>query len=301
MNLRYVEYFLATIEHHGMRRAALALHVPQPSLSHGLRSLERELGVTLFRRVGQQMLVSPEGRAFVRPARQLLRDSAIACSAVASAVGVAGGRLDLVTEPAVAADPTASLIGAFRRQNPQVRVNLSTAVPEVPLTRSVSDGRCEVGIGYLPQPPTSLEQYKIGEHEVVLLMPPGSPDPGETVALESLTDQPMIVVPRGSAQRDFFDKLLAEAGVRTRIAVQVAHREAILPMVLAGAGSTLIPRPRVEAAVERGAMVRSLSPPVRRPIGLFHRRGHLSPVATRFKALAVDGDGSSSPPKGEAP
>ncbi|RIJ99169.1 MAG: LysR family transcriptional regulator, partial [Acidobacteria bacterium] len=53
MDFRQVEYFLAVVENNGINGAAAALGVAQPTVSQALRSLERELGVELFHRIGR--------------------------------------------------------------------------------------------------------------------------------------------------------------------------------------------------------------------------------------------------------
>ena len=79
----------------------------------------------------------------------------------------------------------------------------------------------------------------------------------------------------------------ALAGVTTHVAVVTAQREAILPLVLAGAGATLFPRPLAEQAAALGAVVVSLRPRLTRPVHLFHRAGPLSPAAAAFRDLAL--------------
>ncbi|MCP2238195.1 transcriptional regulator, LysR family [Prauserella halophila] len=288
VELRQVEYFLGVVEHGGIRRAAAALHAAQPSLSQGIRSLERELGIELFHRVGRRMVLAPAGKAFIRPARQLRRDAVTARSAVAGALGLAGGRLDIVSEPALSADPTAALLGRFRIENPHVHVRLQAAAREDSLTTLVRDGECELGLGYLPQPLSGLDSHIVGEHEIFLVQPSDASDAGVPIPLEMLDELGMIVVPKGSAQRDFFEPLLDAAGVRTRIAVQVAHREAILPLVLAGVGASLLPGPRAEEAARRKAVIRPVQPPLRRQVALFHRPGALSSAAGAFREMALD-------------
>ena len=53
MDLRQLEYVVAVVDHGGFTRAADALLVAQPSLSQGVRTLEAELGVPLFHRLGR--------------------------------------------------------------------------------------------------------------------------------------------------------------------------------------------------------------------------------------------------------
>ncbi len=50
MELRDLSYFLACVEAGSVTRAARAVHVAQPTLSHALARLESELGVRLLER-----------------------------------------------------------------------------------------------------------------------------------------------------------------------------------------------------------------------------------------------------------
>src|SRR6476469_5549333 len=106
MDLRQLEYVVAVVEHGGFTKAAAALHVAQPSLSQGVRGLERELGVELFERVGRSVAIDAAGR--------VLRDAAELRTASAAVTGLVTGRLDIVALPTLAVDPLARLIGEFR-------------------------------------------------------------------------------------------------------------------------------------------------------------------------------------------
>ena len=63
MFLKQLEYLVAVIEENHFGRAAARCNVTQPSLSNGIKQLELELGVTLFKRGRGQRLygITAEG------------------------------------------------------------------------------------------------------------------------------------------------------------------------------------------------------------------------------------------------
>ena len=73
MELHQLRYVLAVVEHGTFTAAAAACYVAQPSLSHAVGLLERELGVELFHRIGRRVVLTAAGEAFVEPAREALQ------------------------------------------------------------------------------------------------------------------------------------------------------------------------------------------------------------------------------------
>ena len=75
------------------------------------------------------------------------------------------------------------------------------------------------------------------------------------MAVGTLARFPLVTAAAGTTTRTQLEEAFADAGVTPRIAVVTAQREAILPLVLAGAGATLFPRPLAEQAATLGAVV----------------------------------------------
>jgi LysR family transcriptional regulator, carnitine catabolism transcriptional activator len=292
MQLPQLEYVVSVVDHGSFTAAAEAVGVSQPSLSQGVRALEAELGVELFHRAGRRVRLSAAGQAFVGPARRALRDAATARAAVAEVVGLAAGRLDVVCLPSFAADPVAVLVGLFRRAHPAVTVRIAEPEDPAALVDMVRGGESELGFADLPLD-DDLITVPLEAHDYVAIVPPPADiaaSPGEApLSLRALAAEPLITTPPGTVTRRLVDEALAGVGVTPMIAVETDHREAIAPLVVAGAGLALLPRRLGESARALGAVVREITPRIAREVGIVHRTGPLSPAARAFLAVAAPG------------
>jgi DNA-binding transcriptional LysR family regulator len=286
MDLRQVEYVLAVVDHGGFTRAAAALHVAQPSLSQGVRRLEAELGVTLFERAGRRVVLTGAGEAFVGPARRVLREVTMLEEAVAAVAGMTAGTLDLVSLPTLAADPLAPLVGRFRVAHPGVAVRVADPEDASAVADMVADGRCEVGLADLPARRRELQTVRLHRQELLAVCPPGT-DVRDRFPVARFRDTPIVTSPPGTSTRELLEDALHARDVEPIVAVETSQREAIVPLVLAGAGVALLPAPLAHVAAAQGAVVAPLSPDVTRTIGLLHRPGPLSPAARAFVDLAT--------------
>ncbi|EQD82494.1 LysR family transcriptional regulator [Saccharopolyspora erythraea NRRL 2338] len=290
VELHQVEYFLAVVDHGGINAAAVALQLAQPTVSQAIRTLERELGAQLFHRAGRGMVLTSAGAAFVGPARQILRDVVTAEGALVDADGLPRGRLDVYAAPALAVDPVAHLVGAYRQRYPNVSVRLGDFSDEDACAALIREGHCELVICHLPVSSGGLEVRELGSREYWLVFPPGVDAPEQDpLPLAELPDVPLVAVPRGASQRTHIERALSAAGRRTRASAVVQHREALVPFVLAGVGATMLQRSVAERAAARGAVVRAVDPPLNRAYGLVYDPALLSPAGRAFLELAGRG------------
>ncbi len=284
MNLRQLEYLVAVVDHRTLTDAAAQLHLSQPSLSQGLTSLSAELGVVLFERVGRGLVLTAAGAALVEPARQVLRDVAVVRDSARAVGGLDSGSLDLVALPTLAADPLAPLVGAFRVRYPNVVVRVLAPETADAVEAHVLDGRAELGLAELPVS-ASLTSTTVVEQELVLAQPAGRAT--RALRIDELADVPLVTSPQGTSTRRLLDEAFTAVGLRPRIAVETEQRDAIVPLVLAGAGVAIVPRNVAERAEREGAAIARLRPPLRRTIGLVARPGPRSPAAQAFRALVA--------------
>ncbi|MDC5696818.1 LysR family transcriptional regulator [Intrasporangium calvum] len=289
MDVRQLRYFLAIVDAGGVTRAAEQLFVSQPSLSQALNSLETELGVPLFHRVGRRLVLSEAGRDLIGAARTVLRDLDAARALVDAHRGVRSGRLDLVTMPSPGIEPLASLTASFLREHPGVTLNVGAAFTPEEAVDAIEKGSAEVALVGSREPlhARGLRVVHLDEQPLVLVVARGAAvfDGRTMISRDHLAGQPVVASQRGSLMRWFVDDLAAR-GTSAHLVVEVAHRTSILPLVDAGVGHAVLPEAWRPLAERLGLVVLPIEPHSVLRISLVHRHSGLTPVATAFLETA---------------
>jgi DNA-binding transcriptional LysR family regulator len=287
MDTNRLRHFVAVVDHGGFTAASKVVFVSQPALSLAVKELEAELGTPLFARVGRRVQLTAAGTALLGPARQALRDVETGRAAVEAVAGLIAGSLSLCSLPTLAADPMANLVGRFRRHHPGVRVDLSAPESSQDLFDLVEDGTCELGLTDALHVPESFVSIDLGSQTLVFIHPPGTASSGArdrtTVVVREATQ--FVAAPEGTSTRRLLEEQLGALAISPTMAVVSAQREAIIPLVLAGAGAALVPEALARFAEQFGAVVSRPHPTAVRRLALVHRAGDLSPAAARFCEL----------------
>jgi LysR family transcriptional regulator, carnitine catabolism transcriptional activator len=288
MDFRALEYFVAAADAGSFTKAAEQLSVAQPSLSEGIRKLEREFRTPLFHRAGRRVVLSEAGKVLLVSARRILREAEDAELAMVALRGLRGGRVSVSAPPSLSAEPLARIIGAFRRQYPAVTIAMEPAEDGALAAQAVIDARCEIALTDRPVNSPDLRGHVIASNEVVLVLPPGSlPGARGGVALTDLDGTAFLSSMPGTKTRALLDEAM-QASKGARVAVETPHRDAIVPLILAGVGAAFLTRAVAAEAGRRGAVVVPLRPARRYDVLLAHRDRPLTSAAQAFLACALD-------------
>lgn len=116
MNLSQLYYFkkLAELQHY--TRAAKELFITQPTLSDAMSSLEKELGVPLFRRDGRNVKLTPCGVEFNQYVRSSLRELDEGIAAMEQRKGELRGVISLGTTFTIQDDYLPALLMAYHEE-----------------------------------------------------------------------------------------------------------------------------------------------------------------------------------------
>ncbi|MEU5979784.1 LysR family transcriptional regulator [Streptomyces sp. NPDC047315] len=289
MERRHLAYFLATVEAGSISAAARQLHLSQPSVSQAIRELERELRTPLVVR-GRKLTLTPAGRALIGPARRTLRAFDGVRAAVEEVDRLAAGQLDLTVVPACAVDPAVRLITAFRERYPGVRVRVREAANGTGGFDSLRRAEAELLLHDHPAPYPKHRAVPVAPGPLMAVFPPGTHLPDGPVGLAELSRHEVVMgASADSAVGTWISTELAASGLPAlTVAVDSAHRDAVVHFVLAGAGATVLPESAARPAGLLGAVIRDVDFTVPRHCFLYHRIGPLSPAARALVALAEE-------------
>ena len=226
--------FAAFADDPNLSRTAKRLHLSQPAVHAQLRGLGEDLGVTLYRRSGRGLVLTPEGvevAAFAREEAMRLKElrSRLAGGTDASPVIVAAGAGAIVH----------LLAPALRRAKRPVEVITADASQALDLVRS---GRAHIGVGVFPSPPSDLDVTKLADAEQILVVRRGDPLARKRrVTLGDLATRDLIAPPEGGPQRAALASALASAGMTDiHIAAVARGWDVVLRLVEVGVGVGIV-------------------------------------------------------------
>ncbi|WP_370542129.1 LysR family transcriptional regulator [Amycolatopsis sp. FDAARGOS 1241] len=150
-----MRYVVAVAEERSFTRAADRCFVVQSALSHQIKALETELGVTLFARTSRRVELTTAGGAFLSAARTSLEAAERPVADAAAATGEVRGTLTIGMIPTVTAIDIPAALGEFHRTHPAVQIGLRGGGSDE-FIAAITDGSIDVAVLGLPEA-TSLK------------------------------------------------------------------------------------------------------------------------------------------------
>ncbi|WP_082589979.1 LysR family transcriptional regulator [Agromyces sp. Soil535] len=242
MDLRQMEYLVALADEQQFTRAAAVCHVSQSGLSAAIRSLEEELGTTLFSRTTRRVEPTDAGLALLPYARTMLAQSAAARDAVVQATRELSGELRVGAEQCLGIVDVPSLLERFRRRYPLVDIHF-TQTGSHDLVEQVRDGDLDLAFVAITDHLTRVTRTELGRWPVVLLCPPEHPLAASAhVEWSDLREQDFIDFQESWAVRSLNDAACATHGVGRRVRCTVNDVHTLLDLVQRGLGVALVPQ-----------------------------------------------------------
>jgi molybdate transport repressor ModE-like protein len=247
---------LDAVEAHGsLSGAARALGLAQPSVSTGLRRLERQTGLTLVSRAASGTRLTPSGTALLGRARDVLAASDALEREVHALRSAEQGRVQVAASLSVAE----YLVPGWLASRPAGAAVVDLVVAN---SRDVMDavlhGRADLGFVEGPGVADGLHARSVGDDELLVVVAPGHPWARRTrpVRAAELSTAPLAVREAGSGTRAVLEQALVAAGhPLAGSPAQLGSTSAVKNVVRGGGAAAVLSRLTVADELGRGDLV----------------------------------------------
>lgn len=242
LDAKLLRAFVTIVDLRSFTRAGRRLGLSQSAMSQQIAAHERMLGVRLLVRAGQGVRPTPAGEVLLQYARQILNKIDEAQRVLTEYEVTGTGVLRIGAGGAACEHVLPGVMRAFHETFPQVELRVLSAPTRLTIDRLLS-GDLDVGLVTLPIAEPKLRLYDIGRDELVLVAAPSHPWAKRArVETSELAEQPLLVYERRSSSFRIVERMLLEAGVFPRVAMELDRLGAVTSMVRAGLGVAIVPR-----------------------------------------------------------
>jgi len=235
-------------------RAAERLHLTQSALSHQLRDIESRLGIQLFLRLGKKMVLTPPGERVLGAAKRVLDEIGRAEEDLKLMSQNGKGVLRLCTQCNTGYHWLPPLLQSFHRKFPGVDVQIMVNATDRPI-EALLDGQIDLAVVTSDVDDKRLVSVPLFEDELVAVVAPTHPFARRAfIEPEDFAEEHLIIYKADRHDSYTFNRILAPAGVEPARVSQVPLTEAILELVKAGLGVSVIARWAIDPAIKSGAV-----------------------------------------------
>ena len=254
LETRELRMLVAIADEGTVTRAAVRLNISQPALSHGLRALERRIGVTLFARHARGLVATEAGERLLRTARAVVREIERARVDITGGTVGRGELLRLSTECYTAYHWLPPVFQEFRERCPGVELRVVPSAIGHPL-RALRDEALDVAIVVRREAYAGFVYHELFEDELVVVMHPDHPLASEEFATaQHFASEHVLLYTEDPFDTTLMRAVLAPAGVMPREISYVPATEALLELVRTGLGVSVVARWAVARQVRDGEL-----------------------------------------------
>ncbi len=234
----HLRAFHAVATHGSFTKAALALHVTQPTLSGQVRELEERYKVKLFTRYGRKVNLTDLGKSTYEITCKLFSYELQAEQLFLAARGLSTGQITAGADSPYIVTP---LLAAYQRRYPGVQISIRYGNSSQ-LIRWLHSQRCDIAI--LAQIPAAGPKLLVTELQPVDLVAFVNREHSwadrRAVTMEEIVSERVILREKGSNTRSVFEQAVDSTGLTLKNVMQISSREGVREAVAAGLGIGIV-------------------------------------------------------------
>jgi DNA-binding transcriptional LysR family regulator len=258
IDLTKLQAFLYAAESLSFSEAAKQLHLSQPTISHHIKTLEQDLGVELFVRIGSGLKLTDAGRLLMSQASKLLHEANAVEQMIDSLQEKIVGQIRIACSTTTGKYVLPQVAARFRQRHPGVKVSIKACTQENVLPRLTTE-EADLGVVSYDASGGELECQEFFQDHIVLIVPASHPWASRPqVEPSELLSTPFLIREPASGTRRV---MLAELGKHDisledmDIFLEIGNAEAIVKTIEAGFGVSFVSRLAAGWALAQGTVI----------------------------------------------
>jgi DNA-binding transcriptional LysR family regulator len=256
MDLQRLQTFRTVATLMNFNQAAEVLHYSQSTVSAQIKTLENEIGILLFKRIGKSVQLTEAGAKMLVYADKLL---AIKEEAVAEVTGrnMVSGLLTIRMPQTVAAHYLPGILCDYQPRFPGMRLDITSCAMHS-LEHELRIGTVDLAFLFAD---TIGAKNLTGEllriEPLAIVTHPSHPLAAlKSAVFKDLEGQVLLIPKSDCGYRMVFEQTLATERVTPATIIEMNSVEAIIKTIKAGVGVTIIPELAIRTDLEKGEIAR---------------------------------------------
>ncbi len=243
MDISQLKYFIALAQTRSFSEAARRCGISQPSMSHGISALEKQLGAPLFLRSRKSVTITDAGKILLPSAMQIVETAEKAQFRIRQIETGATGSIE-ISALTTSSAALAQALTAFTRKYPEIMTDISfTSGRSEAIAMSESIGDVHFAVKDMV-PEGELFDYIVTHYDrLCMAFPADHPLADKELDFSKLKNERFIGVSEsdGPTLRREIQRVCESRGYRPNIVCQYDRAEAVLLSVGTGTGIAVVP------------------------------------------------------------
>lgn len=237
-----------------LTQAAKALYLTQPSVSHAIKQLEDNFGITLFYRNSKGVALTQEGTILYSYIEQSQILIALAEEKMAALKNLDSGELRIGGSDSLFKHYLLPYLEDFHQRYPDIKLHLNHGTtPEV--IAFLKEGRIDLGVVRMPIIDKQLEVRESFQLKDCFVAGPRYAELKDKVlSLEMLMQYPIILFSRNSRARMTITEIFQSYGHTIKPEIEVGSVDLLIEFARRGLGISYVTREFVSGELEEGSL-----------------------------------------------
>lgn len=235
--------------------AAKSLFLTQPTVSHYILNLEKELNCKLFVRSKKGVHLSPEGELLFEHVAKAYAEISYGEEKLKEYLSLGKGIVKIGASETTLRTYLIPVLGRFKEKYPNIQLRISNTTYKL-VDDALRDGSLDLAVMATPFPDSELEVQSLADFSMVGIAGPAfSYLEGRPLNYLEVSKYPLISLEPETSGRYYLDQLFVSNGIHLHPDIELSSADLITPLAEQNMGIGFVPRIFAEQAIQQKKVV----------------------------------------------